>query len=245
MCFDEDAIDASGHSGAGDRGQELAVAAARIGAGDPVLADAVRDVEHHGIARLAQVVEGARVHHEVVVAQHKAALGQDDLLVAGALDLLHRLHHVVRCKELPVLQVDHGTGLRGLGHQRGLHAEVGRDLQYIAYLSGGFHLAGIVDVREQRESEFLLHPLQHLKPLVQAWPHVELHAAAVVLHEAALVDHGHLGALAHLTELFRGAHHDALVLDHTRAGNEEQLIGTAINVADLYVLGHAEVVTGE
>ena len=150
------------------------------------------------------------------------------LVLPGALDLLHRLHHVVRCKELTVFQVHHRAGPGRLGHQCGLHAQVGGDLDHVAYFGGCLHLARVMHVGEQGEAEFLLHLLQHLQSFVQSGTHVELHAAAVVLHEAALVDHGHLRPLAHFAQFLGGAHHDALLLDHARTTDQEQLVAAAL-----------------
>ena len=42
----------------------------------------MRDAEHDGVARLGEVVKTARIHHQVVVAEGVAALGEDDLVVA-------------------------------------------------------------------------------------------------------------------------------------------------------------------
>ena len=44
---------------------------------------AVRDVVDHRVAERPQHRKGAHVHDQVVVAEARAALGDDDLLVAG------------------------------------------------------------------------------------------------------------------------------------------------------------------
>src|SRR5690606_35675786 len=75
--LDEDAFHAGRHAGARQRREELPRAAARVLAGDAVLADRVGDVEHHRIADLPHQVEASRVDHEVVVAEGVTALGED------------------------------------------------------------------------------------------------------------------------------------------------------------------------
>src|SRR5687768_3266661 len=64
---------------------------------------AVRDVEHHGVAKRAQHRERARIDHEIVVAERYSALGDEDVAVAGVGDLCDHMFHVVRRQELALL----------------------------------------------------------------------------------------------------------------------------------------------
>ena len=64
----------------------------------------------------------AHVDDQVVIAEARAALGDDDARVAGVDDLRDRVLHVVGREELPLLDVDDAPGLRRGDEQVGLPA---------------------------------------------------------------------------------------------------------------------------
>ncbi len=78
------------------RASALHVAALAAGAvaGAARELDRVGGVEHHRVAELAHDRESAHVHHEVVVAERRAALGEEQGVVAGGHDLVDHVLHV-------------------------------------------------------------------------------------------------------------------------------------------------------
>ena len=199
---EEEAVDAGGHGRAGQGFEVLAGASVGVGRGDSVLANRVGGVKDHRVASLLEFIERARINHEVVVAKGVAALGQDDVAVAGRLNLGAHLGHGARSHHLSVLEVDGASGTRRLNHQRGLHAEVGRNLQNVHHLSHRLGLVRVVNVGQQAESVLALHLSQNRKALVQSRPHVVVDGAAVVLLKAGFVnDFTQRKALAHTGEV--------------------------------------------
>ena len=80
-------------AGPGQGGDKLPLAA---GAG-PLAAGqlhAVGDVQDHRAAQVPHEGQAAEIHHQVVVAEAGAPLGEDDLIIAGGPDLLHHRLHI-------------------------------------------------------------------------------------------------------------------------------------------------------
>src|SRR5262245_55643220 len=140
--------------------------------------------------------------------------------------------HVLRCKELAMLEVHHPARLCGGYGQCGLHAEVCRDLQHIHDLGSFSGLLGIMDIRQHRKAELLLDLRQCLDALREARAVVVLRAAAVVLLEARLEDDLHAQPGGDLPEPLRRLHHDGLLFDDAGTCDQEQLIGATLDVAD-------------
>ena len=147
--FQEDAVDAGRDARRRHRLDELGLAGGDAVAGAGQL-QAVRDVVDHRVAERAQHRKGAHVDDEVVVAEAEAALGDDDLLVAGGRDLLDGVAHVGRREELSLLDVDDAAGPRRRDEQIGLPGEERRDLQDVGDLGDGRRLRRLVDVGEDR-----------------------------------------------------------------------------------------------
>ena len=163
-------------------------AASGVGGGDAILADRMGGVKDNGIAGLFHFVEGAGVDHEVIVAEGVAAFGEDNVVVAGGFDFGGDFRHVFGGEELAVLEVDDSARFSGLNHQSRLHAEVGGNLENVHHIGHGRNLVGIMNVREEREAKLLLDFLKNFEAFVHTRPHVVVHAAAVVLLEARLVN---------------------------------------------------------
>ena len=200
--------------------------------GYSVLADRVPRVEHDRVTDLVQQVEAARIDDEIVVAERVAALRHDDAVVAGVLDLLDRLRHVLGRQELAVLDVDDGARFGRRDDELRLHAQVRGNLDDVANLTGRRRLIRIVDVREDRQIELLLDLLEHAKAGLEPGTLVVLERAAVVLRERRLEDQRNAEALRDAFEPLGGTHHQRLFLDDARPGDQKQLIGAAIDVAD-------------
>ena len=149
---------------------------------------------------------------------------------------LHGLGHVVGRDELAVLDVHDGAGLRRGDDELRLHAEVCRDLDDVDDLGRRRRLIRVVDVGEDRQLELALHLLEQLEALLEARALVEVERATVVLRERRLEDHRDAEVRRDLLRALRGAHHQRLGLDNAGPGDQEQLIGAAVDVADHDVL---------
>ena len=93
-------------------------------------------------------------------------------------------------------------------------------------------LIRIVNVREDRQLELALDFLEHAQAGLEAGTLVVLERAAVVLRERRLEDQRNLESRRDALEPLGRTHHQRLFLDDARPGDQEQLIGAAIDVAD-------------
>ena len=105
----------------------------------------VRRVEDHR-RELAHDGQRAHVHHQIVVAERGAALGEKDALAAGLADFLDRMTHVPRRDELAFLDVHGAAALARRDQQIGLAAEEGGNLQHIDGFGDARHVGGFVHV---------------------------------------------------------------------------------------------------
>ena len=116
MGFDEQAVGPHGNGGFGngfdEGGLAAGYAAALVGA-----LQRVRHVHHHGHVELAHGGQVAEIHHQVGVAERVAALGEDDVRVAGLAHLVDGPFHGLTAQKLTFFDVDNLTGLGG-GNQQ-------------------------------------------------------------------------------------------------------------------------------
>jgi len=103
-----------------------------------------------------------------------------------------------------------------------------------------------MNVREEREAKLLLDFLKNFQAFVHAGPHVIVHAAAVVLLEARLVDDAGKGkGLLDFSEFLSYFEHGVARFYHARATDEEKLIAPEGNGAGGEgVFGHSTKVQG-
>ena len=148
--FEEEAVDAGGHGGAGEQRNELRLAAADA-VGRRGLLHGVGAVEDDG-RKLAHDGERAEIDDQVVVAEAGAALGEEDALVAGGADFLDGVIHVPGGDELAFLDVDGAAGFAGGDEQVGLAAEEGGDLEDVDGFGGDLAVGGLVDVGEDGQA---------------------------------------------------------------------------------------------
>ena len=151
MGFDEDSVDAGGGGGFGERGDEFGIAAARC-ALRPGSLDTVGGIEDDRHAEVAHDLEAAHVDDQIVIAKAGAALGEDDVVVAGRADLLDDVAHVAGGDELALLDVDRFAGAACGEEQVCLAAEEGGNLKDIDGSGGFVGLGGFVDIGENRDA---------------------------------------------------------------------------------------------
>ena len=92
---------------------------------------------------------------EGVVAEARAALGQQHVARAGGVELGDDVLHVPRREELALLDIDRPAGAGGGDEKIGLAAQEGGDLQSVDGLGDGGALAALVDVGDDRQAELL------------------------------------------------------------------------------------------
>src|SRR5579862_43581 len=182
----------------------------------------MRGVENHGAAGIPHHREAAHVHDEVVVAEAEAALANHDLLVARALRLLDHVAHLPGRQELALLDIQRLALLRGIADEIRLPAEEGRGLDDIHDRGDLRQRRVLVNVGEDRHSDFLFYFRKHFQAFCHAGPPVALARGAVRLVERALEDIGHAELAGVLLQLPRDIQAELLALQRVRARNKEQ-----------------------
>ena len=222
MRLDEEAVRAGGEGAAGQQRCEFPLANRAVAA-RPRLLHRVRGVEDHRAARLLEHGDGAHVRHEVVVAEGRAALGDEQLFAAHQFGLLHHAAHLLRREELAFLQVHNFFG----GHRRldqiRLPAEEGGDLQDVHHLTGGERLHLVVNVRDDREVQLRAEALQDDEAVIQTRPAKGLPGSAVGFVVAGLEDIGDAQPRANLFQMPRDLEAKCLALNHTRSRQQKEL----------------------
>jgi hypothetical protein len=106
-----------------------------------------------GVPSARIIGKGAHVDDQVVVAEGKAALGDEDPIVARIAHFGDRVADVERREELPLLEVDDAAGFRRGDDQIGLSGEKRRNLQDVGHFRRAFRLPGLMDVGEHRHAQ--------------------------------------------------------------------------------------------
>jgi hypothetical protein len=116
---------------------------------------AVGGVEDHRIPPLTHDGKTAEVGDQVVIAEARPSLRQQQAVVPGGHGLVHDVFHIPWSEELPLLDVHHLAGPGRRDHQIGLPAQERRDLQHIQHLRGGMHVFDGVNIREHGHADLL------------------------------------------------------------------------------------------
>ena len=220
--FHEHAVDARGHAGAGHR-LDVGGLPGRPAVAGPRQLQAMGDVVDHRRLERAQLGQRTHVHHEVVVAERRAALGEQHVRIAGGADLVERVLHLRGREELALLDVHDGAGARG-GHQQvGLAAQERRNLQHVDDRGGGRGLRGLVDVGQDRHAQFGLHASEDAEAGVEPGTAERGQRRAVGLVERRLVDVGDARLASDGRDGVTQLERMRLALDDARAGNQHQL----------------------
>jgi len=106
----------------------------------------VRRIEDDRVSEAPHDGEAAHVDDEVIVAEGRAALGQQNGLVALRQDLVDDVLHVARRHELSLLDVHRLARRRRRQDQIGLPAEKGGNLDHVEDLGGRIDLAHLMHV---------------------------------------------------------------------------------------------------
>ena len=118
-------------------------------------------------ANSRMIGQRAHVDDQIVVAERRAALGEEDALAAGLANLLDGVAHVPGRNELALLDVDGAAALAGGDQQVGLAAEERRDLQHVDRFGHARHVGGFVHVGEHRNLDRLADLAQDAQALLR------------------------------------------------------------------------------
>src|SRR6266550_86629 len=225
--LEEEPVRARGGGGVQERRDELAQPAARAPLSPARLLHRVGGVVHHrDAARGPQAGEVPHIHHQVAVAEERAALGDRQLRRPASAQLLHRALHRVGRQPLPLLHVDGPPGPAGGEEQIGLAAQERRDLQHVGHLSRGRHLAHLVDVGEDGKAGLRANGGERRESALQTRTARALQARAVRLVVGGFVDDVYAKLGAELGERFTDPQvqvvrfDDAGPRDQERGGSE-------------------------
>jgi hypothetical protein len=241
--FEEDTVDAGGDGGARKDGNELGLAAGDSVGGGGCL-DGVRGVEDDRGER-PHDRQRTHIHHEIVIAEAGAALGEEDARVAGGGNFLNGVLHIFGRNELPLLHIDGTTGFAGRDEQVGLATEEGGNLEDIAGLCDGGAVGGLVHVGEDGEVCLFRDAPQNTCAFDEAGTAEARDGGAIGFVVGGLEDIVHAEIAG---DALDGIGHHAGVLlafDDAGAGDEEELSAADGDAADFeVVLGHRERILG-
>ena len=191
MCLEEEAGYLERGRGLGQRHDKSPVAAG--GRAQPAgLLHRVGAVEDDGPAELLHNFQPPHVHHQVAVAERRAALGEHDALRAAALQLLDDVLRLPGREELAFLHIDRAAGVRAGVQQVRLAAHESRHLQDVRRLGHARGLGGLVHVYEQGHAQPVLEVLEQVQGGFHAYAAEGAVGGAVGLIEGGLQDEGRL-----------------------------------------------------
>jgi len=239
--FKEEAIDAGGDGGSGEKRDEFGLAAGdAVGSGRDL--DGVRAVKDDG-SKGAHDGESAHIDHQIVVAEGSAAFGEEDAGVAGGSDFVDGVAHVPGRDELAFFDVDGAAGASGGDEEVGLAAEEGWDLKNVGALGGDFAVGRLVDVGENGKAGGFSKAAQDGRAFFEAGTAEAGDGGAIGLVVGGFEDvrNAEVGGDA-LESVGHGAD-VGFALDDAGTGDEEEF-GFAVdatdgNVGDLKVVNHS------
>ena len=113
--------------------------------------DGMRRVEHQR-GKTPHHFQPRHIVNQPLIAEERAALGQQDIVVAGLADFLDRKLHFLRRDELALLDVDAFAGLGARQQQIRLPAKKRRDLQDIRDLTDNAALLGRMNIGDRKST---------------------------------------------------------------------------------------------
>src|SRR5262249_11101870 len=118
---------------------------------------AVRNVEYNGTAETLHDRNAAEIDDQIVIAERRPTLSQQDSIVPRLAHLLHDILHFPWREELALLHVHDLAGLGCSNDQIRLPAQKRRNLENIEYLRGRFALRRLVHIRKNWNPELAAH----------------------------------------------------------------------------------------
>ena len=91
-----------------------------------------------------------------------------------------------------------------------------------------------MNVRQERKAEVSLDPLQGFESFIDPRTLVKRQCRPIVLLKGRFEDDRYASLFRELLQVLGGAHHDVIRLDDTWPGDQKQLVGPALDVANLH-----------
>ncbi len=155
MHLPEKPVDADGGGGARQVADKLPLTG-RGGSGAARQLDRVGCIKDNRAAQLAHDDKRTHIGYQVVIAEARAPFGQNNIAVAGRLDLANGIFHVERGHKLPLLHIDDPAGPAGSYEQIGLARKKRRNLDDIENLGSRVDLADVMHIGHDRQRMHLL-----------------------------------------------------------------------------------------
>src|ERR1041384_4941825 len=152
-CFHEEPVDADRDTGPRNWKDELRPSPRAVAA--PRKLNRMRGIEDHRVSEFPHDAQRSHVHDQVVVAECRPALGQQDVLIPGRRHFCGLVAHVLRSHELPLLDVYRLSGAAGRPQEVGLPAEERGNLEDVGNFSGCCSLLHGMNIGENRDAELL------------------------------------------------------------------------------------------
>ena len=169
MHFHEEAVRARRRRRARQRPRELRRATGLLPFTARLL-HRMRDVVDHRRAEAAHDRERAHVDDEVLIAERRAALGDENALVAYFAPFVQDVLRLLGREELSLLHRDRFARARRGRDDVGLPAEERRNLQDVEHCCRQLGLLPLVDVGEHRQPGLFFDRAQNLQSFVQSRP---------------------------------------------------------------------------
>ena len=226
--FDKQAVGPHSNGGFGNGFDERGLAPGHA-AGLVGLLQRMGHVHHHGHLEAAHGGQVAEVHHQFGIAKGIAALGEQNVGVAGLPHLVNGKLHGLAAQKLAFFDVYHLAGLGSGDEQIGLPAQERRDLQHIHVLRGQRGLARFVDIGDGGHPNFAPHFLQDAQRRFVANTGKGVEPRAVGLAVGTFKDEGNLQLVRHVFDALGNAQGHVFAFDDAGTGHEEKLarIGVA------------------
>ena len=221
MSLHEDTVHTSGDSGASNSRRETSITTGTCAKSARTLNRMCR-IHHNRIAKLTHDEKRTHVGNKVAISEARAALAEDDALVAGGLDLADDLRHVLRRHELALLDIHDCAGFACGNNKIRLTREKRGNLKHIAHLRHAGALPRLVDIGKHRHIKLSPYLGKDIKALVDARATEGIHARAVRLVETRLEDVFHLQPVRQRGQTLRQIKHHFTALDHARPSDERQ-----------------------
>ena len=191
----------------------------------------MRGVENDRIAGSCHDRQRAHVRDQHVVAEACAALGQENAAISRGLDLVDDVLDVPGGQELTLLHVDRRAGLARGEQEIGLATEKGRDLENVDGLGRRCALFVLVNVGQDRTTEFIADLRQDRQALLDPGAAPTLEAGAVGLVETRLEDKWNSQGCGHISQ--RPRQHPRVFQRLELAGTRYQGEGPVIPEGDI------------
>ncbi len=221
MRLDEQAVRADRQRRAREHRRKFALARRLVAAAAGQL-HGMRRVKNNRKAERLHDRNRAHVGDEIVVAERRAAFGQENLFCAGHFCFFRDAPHFVRRKELAFFQVHDFSGRDGGFNQIRLAAKKRGDLQNVHDLARARGLLFRVHVRQNWHAEFLADVGKRFQSAFDARPAKRLARRAIGLVEAGFEDVKNAELLTGFGQRCGDGAAEFFILDHARSGDEKQ-----------------------